>query len=119
MEIGRGLVRVAPTSAIVRWSTSFVRECVITDRVGMVLENRDCSLIDVPLIRALDLLPGNLGECDRVSVVEKRVGLTLQGQVCLTLCITCGRDACSSKRRDRQVHALDTHQGPPAPTPNG
>ena len=119
MEIGRGLVRVGPTSAIARSSTYFVRECGITDRVGEVLEDRNRGLIDVPIIGAVDLLPGNLGELDRVSVVEKRVGLTLQGQVCLTLCITCGRDACSSKRRDRQVHALDTHQGPPAPTPNG
>ena len=77
MEIGRGLVRVAPTSAIARWSTSFVRECVIADRVGEVLEDRNRGLIDVPLISAVDLLPGNLGELDRISVVEKRVGLTL------------------------------------------
>ena len=84
MEIGRGLVRVGPTSAIARSSTSFVRECGITDRVGAVLVDRNRGLIDVPLIRAVDLLAGNLGEFDRVSVVERRVGLTLQGQVCLT-----------------------------------
>ena len=106
MEIGRGLVRVGPTSAIARSSTSFVRECGITDRVGAVLVDRNRGLIDVPFIRVADLFFENLGELDRVSAVGRRVGLTLQGQVCLTLCITCGRDPCDSKGRDRQVHAL-------------
>ena len=84
MEIGRGLVRVGLASAIAGSSTSFVRECGVTDRVGMVSEDRDCSLIDVPLIRVADLFFENLGEVDRVSVAERRVGLTIQGQVCLT-----------------------------------
>ena len=76
MQIGRGLVRIGPTSAIARSSTPFVRECVIADRAGAVFEDRNRRLIDVPLIRAVDLLAGNLGELDRVSMVERRVGLT-------------------------------------------
>ena len=56
---------------------------------------------------------------------RERILMSIPLYVCLTLCISCKpswRGPCSSTGRDRldrQLHALDTHQGPPAPTPNG
>ena len=90
----------------VAWSVS---EGDIVDRVGMELEARNTGLERFPFHQSvLPLEERNLDSRNRrrsvrLHGVEQSPSLKIQ--VCLTLCITCGRDPCSSKGRDRQVHA--------------
>ena len=109
-EIGRGLVLLALPTAYVNSSPAWSARVTSSIASAWSWKLATPGLIGFLSIRAFFFsrnatwirgITGNRCDCTSSNRVR-----ALMIQVCLTLCITCGRDACSSKRRDRQVHAL-------------